>query len=78
LDQDGSNDMEIGEDLKAVGEALQYAVAAGRLRAAIREHGSGLRGLERLADAYSHTAAEKLGEDDWRPALPPHGLELGS
>ena len=60
--------MEIGGQLQTTSEAIQYAVAAGRLRAAIREHGGGLRGLKRLADAYSRSAAERLervaGEND--------------
>lgn len=59
------------EGLKAIGEALNYAIAAGRLRVAIREHGTGLRGLERLADRYSETAADMLGAHYGRSEVRP-------
>ncbi len=64
--------------LKAIDQAISYAVAAGRLRTAIREHGSGLRGLERLADRYSDSSAEALdGVGEGRAKAPSPREETG-
>lgn len=48
--------------MEEIRQAVAHAVVAGRLRAAIAEHGSGLRGLERLADRHSALAGEWLDQ----------------
>ncbi len=49
------------EALRRVEEAIRHAVAAGKLRLYVRQHGGrGLDGLLKLADRHSRLAASAL------------------
>lgn len=48
--------------MEAVRRAIEHGVVAGRLREAVRVHGTGLRGLERLAARHSALAGEYLAK----------------
>lgn len=48
--------------MEAITEAIRHAAEAGKLRAFVRKNGSGLRGLERLADRHSELARDALTE----------------
>jgi hypothetical protein len=48
--------------MEAITQAIRHAAEAGKLRAFVRKNGSGLQGLERLADRHSSAATTALDE----------------